>query len=83
MHTQKRIVTCITLILVLALGNLLRAQGADTPSASAGLDLAGLKKELAVFQGVIDTTHQRESSRPFSRFGIDPRHLSSGLRSSV
>jgi hypothetical protein len=69
MHTQKRIVAWITLILVLALGNLLRAQGADTPSANTGLDLAGLKKELAVFQGVIDTTIKENLQGPFPVLG--------------
>jgi hypothetical protein len=69
MHTPKKIVSCITLILILALGNLLRAQGADTTSARAGLDITGIKKELAVFQGVIDTTVKQSLQGPFPLLG--------------
>ena len=69
MRTQERIVVCITLILVLALGNSLRAQGADTTSATAGFDFAGIKKELAIFQGVIDTTVRQNLQGPFPILG--------------
>ena len=48
MQTPKKIISSIPLVLILALGNSLRAQGADTTSTSAGLDLAGIKKELAI-----------------------------------
>ena len=69
MRTPKRTVSCITLIFVLALGNSLRAQGADTTSATASFDFAGIKKELAVFQGVIDTTVRQSLPGPFPILG--------------
>ena len=69
MHTPNKIFSCMTLILILALGNSLRAQGADTTSPRAGLDLAGIKKELAVFQGVIDTTLKQNLQGPFPLLG--------------
>ncbi|MFN8005692.1 MAG: hypothetical protein U0V70_01420 [Terriglobia bacterium] len=69
MHNYQRLPFCISLILVLALGNSLRAQGANVASTSTNSNLAGLKKEITVFQGVLDTTVRQNLQMPFPLLG--------------
>jgi len=59
----------ILLICTLAVSATAQARGSEAASVNGTFDYSGLKKELAVFQGVVDTTVRQLFQGPFPILG--------------
>ncbi len=65
MHIGKRIGMFVLLFWSLAVSAMTQTRGGEPPSVPGSLDYAAIKKDLVVFQGVIDTTVKQNVGGPF------------------
>ena len=67
--TQNKVSAVLLVIFSLCLSNPSQAQGAGSATVTGMVDYAAIKKDLDVFQGVIDTTVRQNLPGPFPILG--------------
>lgn len=67
--TQNKVSVVLLVIFSLCLSNPSQAQGAGSATVTGMVDYAAIKKDLDVFQGVIDTTVRQNLPGPFPILG--------------
>jgi len=66
---QNKLGPVLLLICMLSVSGTSQVRGAETTSVSGTFDYSGIKKELVVFQGVVDTTVRQLFQGPFPILG--------------
>src|SRR5215831_19426128 len=66
---QSKFATVSVLIGMLSVSGVSQVRGAEPASVSGAFDYSGIKKELVVFQGVVDTTVRQLFQGPFPILG--------------
>jgi|SRR6516162_7743886 hypothetical protein len=66
---QSKFVTVWLLVGMLSVSGVSQVRGAEPTSVSSAFDYSGIKKELVVFQGVVDTTIRQLFQGPFPILG--------------
>jgi len=66
---QNKLGPVLLLICTLSVSGTSQVRGAETASVSGTFDYSGIKKELVVFQGVVDTTVRQLFQGPFPILG--------------
>jgi hypothetical protein len=67
--TQNKVSAVLLVILSLCLSNPSQAQGAGSATVTGMVDYSAIKKDLDVFEGVIDTTVRQNLPGPFPILG--------------